>query len=65
MAGGGEMMSQKKLHEVNELLPPSYSWATIAMAWWFLCDGGTPPRRRRHRQWQEMVVSDCGLLGSA
>ena len=61
------MMSQKKLHEVNELLPPSYSWATIAMAWWFLCDGGSSAAapRRRHRQWQEMVVSDCGLLGSA
>ena len=34
-------MSQKKMHEVNELLLPSYSWATIVMAWWFVSgDGG-------------------------
>ena len=34
-------MSQRKMHEVNELLLPSYSWATIVMAWWFVSDGGT------------------------
>ena len=33
-------MSQRKMHEVNELLLPSYSWATIVMAWWFVRAGG-------------------------
>ena len=27
------------MHEVNELLLPSYSWATIVMAWWFVSGG--------------------------
>ena len=49
----------RKMHEVNELLyyipasSSSYSWATIAMAWWLYVCGGA--------QWQEGRV--CGSVG--